>query len=63
MGKKEIETLIVKSKVKDYIKTLGDFNVSAEFYDEFNTKVAKLVKLAVHRAKANQRKTVAARDV
>ena len=60
---KKIETLIVKAKIKEYIKSLGDFNVSADFYDEFNAKVAKLAKAAVGRTKANGRKTVAAKDV
>ncbi|MHA1408035.1 MAG: DUF1931 domain-containing protein [Candidatus Heimdallarchaeaceae archaeon] len=62
MGKK-LDMLIVKSKVKEYIKELGDFNVSSEFYEEFNSKVASLVQSSVERAKANQRKTVSARDV
>lgn len=55
--------LIVKAKLKEYIKSIGDFNVSADFYEEFNKKVAELVKLSVGRTKANGRKTVAARDV
>jgi histone H3/H4 len=63
--KKEVPTemLIVKSKVKDYAKTLGDFNVSSEFYEEFNLRVAEMVKKAAKRAKQNKRKTIAARDV
>ena len=61
--KKGIEMLIVKAKLKEYIKSIGDFNVSADFYEEFNKKVAELVKLSVGRTKANGRKTVAARDV
>ena len=60
---KKIETLIVKAKVKEYIKSIGDFNVSADFYDEFNVIVAKLAKAAVGRTKANGRKTVSAKDV
>ncbi len=55
--------LIVKAKLKEYIKSLGEFNVSADFYEEFNKKVAKLAKLAAGRTKANGRKTVAAKDV
>ncbi len=64
MPKKEVlEVLIVKSKVKDYVKTLGDYNVSSDFYDELNVLVAKKIKMAVERTKANGRKTVAAKDV
>jgi histone H3/H4 len=62
MGK-DVETLIVKAKVKEFIKGIGEFNVSADFYDAFNKKVAKLAKAAVARTKANGRKTVAAKDV
>jgi len=61
--KEVIDILIVKSKVKDYVKTLGDFNVSSDFYDEFNALVAKMAKNAVERTKANGRKTVSAKDV
>lgn len=67
MPKKEKDTpkemLIVKSKIKEYISSLGDFNVSAGFYEEFNLRVAELAKKAAKRAKNNNRKTVAARDV
>jgi histone H3/H4 len=66
--KKEIdiepkEMLVVKTKLKDYVKTLGDFNVSAGFYEEFNLRVAELARRAVKRAKHNNRKTVSAKDV
>jgi histone H3/H4 len=61
--KEVVDVLIVKSKVKDYIKSLGDFNVSGDFYDDFNMMVAKMAKNAAKRAKANGRKTVSARDV
>ncbi|MBY9001349.1 MAG: hypothetical protein KGD64_10565 [Candidatus Heimdallarchaeota archaeon] len=58
-----IEMLIVKSKIKEYVKTLGDYNVSSEFYDTLNLEVAKLVKKASKRATRNSRKTVSSRDV
>ena len=67
MSKKEKhlpkEMLIVKTKVKEYIASLGDFNVSSGFYEEFNLRVAELAKKAAKRAKHNNRKTVSARDV
>ena len=62
MGKVK-EMLIVKSKVKDYIKTLGDFNVAGDFVDALNEKTAKILKLAAERTKANGRKTVSAKDI
>ncbi|NPD88799.1 MAG: hypothetical protein HGN29_08735 [Asgard group archaeon] len=63
--KKDLPTdmLIVKSKVKEYVKTLGDYNVSSEFYEVFNHKVAEMIRKAAKRTKHNNRKTVAARDV
>jgi histone H3/H4 len=57
------ETLIVKSKVREYVKSLGDFNVSGDFLESLNQKVGKLLKHAAKRTEANSRKTVAARDI
>ena len=55
--------LIVKSKVKDYIKELGDFNVAGDFVEALNEVTAKLLKSATERTKANGRKTVSAKDI
>ena len=57
------EMLIVKTKLKEYINSLGEFNVSAGFYEEFNLRVAELARRAAKRAKNNNRKTVSAKDV
>ena len=57
------ETLIVKSKVREYVKTLGDFNVSGDFVDALNEKVGKIIAYATKRTAANARKTVAAKDL
>ena len=62
MGKVK-EMLIVKSKVKDYVKTLGDFNVAGDFVDALNEATAKILSKAVERTKANGRKTVSAKDI
>ena len=62
MGKVK-ETLIVKSKVREYVKTLGDFNVSGDFVEALNDKVGKLISYATKRTAANSRKTVAAKDL
>ena len=59
---KKIDLLIVKTKVKEYIKSLGDYNVSEGFYEEFNIVVAGLVKKAAQRATKNNRKTVSGKD-
>ena len=57
------ELLIVKTKLRDYIKTLGDFNVSEGFYEEFNIRVAEIARRCAKRAHNNGRKTVSAKDV
>jgi len=62
MGR-NIEMLIVKSKVREYVKTLGEFNVAGDFVDALNVQVAKLLRAAAGRTKANSRKTVSAKDI
>ncbi len=57
------ELLIVKTKLRDYIKTLGDYNVSEGFYEEFNIRVAEIARRCAKRASNNGRKTVSAKDV
>jgi len=61
MGK--VGMLIVKSKVREYVKTLGEFNVAGDFVDALNIQVAYLLKAAAGRTKANSRKTVSAKDI
>ena len=67
MPKKPIEEpkelLIVKTKSKEYIKNLGDYNVSEGFYEEFNIRVAELARRCAKRATNNGRKTVSGKDV
>ena len=62
MGKVR-ETLIVKSKVREYVKTLGEFNVSGDFVEALNDQVGKIIASATRRTAANSRKTVAAKDL
>ncbi|MEM5874609.1 MAG: DUF1931 domain-containing protein [Candidatus Aenigmatarchaeota archaeon] len=52
--------LVVKSAVRELIK---DFRVSEEFFNALDKKVESLVKEAVGRAKANDRKTLRAADL
>lgn len=52
--------LIVKAAVKD---SLSEKNVSADFYDALNDRVADLLDDASRRAEANDRKTVQPRDL
>ena len=59
---KKINALVVQSKVREFIKGLGDYNVAGDFIDALNFKVQLLVDATVKRAKANGRKTVQGRD-
>lgn len=50
---------IVKSQVKESV----DANVAADFYEELDEEVARLLELAEERAEANGRNTVQPRDL
>lgn len=52
--------LIVRSKIKELV---GDFNVGSDVADALEKKVENLLQDAVERAKANNRRTILARDV
>ncbi|MFX0024903.1 MAG: DUF1931 domain-containing protein [Candidatus Hermodarchaeota archaeon] len=65
MAKKAaVETLFVKSKVKEHIKSKG-CNTASEVLDgnKLNSILIELLEKAVARAKANNRKTVQERDL
>jgi len=51
--------LIVKSNIKKYV----ELNVSEEVGVELEKKVEEMLKKAEERAKANQRRTIFARDL
>ncbi len=55
--------LIVKSKIREYIKSLGEFNVAGDFIEALDEKVKELINKAAERTAANKRKTLSARDV
>ncbi|MHA1223345.1 MAG: DUF1931 domain-containing protein [Candidatus Heimdallarchaeaceae archaeon] len=55
--------MIVQSKVRDYIKELGDYKVGGDLLKALDEKLEAIVKSAAMRAKANGRKTVSARDL
>lgn len=52
--------LVVKSKLKE---VMGSYNMSGDFADALDEKAQELVKKAVERAEANNRKTVMAKDL
>jgi hypothetical protein len=59
----EIPTMVVASKVKEFVKANGDFNVGGDFVPELNEKVARLISDAAGRCETNSRKTVRAGDL
>ncbi len=61
---KKIEPLYVKSKVREYIKG-KECNTSSGVLDgiAFNAIIMSILDKAIARAKANNRKTVKARDL
>lgn len=54
------ESLIVKSKVKEFA---GELSVSGNFAEALDNEVKELVKRAAKRAEENNRKTIQAKDV
>jgi len=54
--------LIVKSKLKDFIRELG-FNTSSDVEEALNEIVKDLVTKASKRTKANYRKTLSGKDL
>ena len=52
--------LIVKAKIKE---VAGEFNVAGDLAEALNTKAEQLIKDACERAKANNRRTVMAKDL
>ncbi len=53
-------SLVNRSELK---KIIGDFKVANEFFPTLNAKVEDLVRQAMERAKANQRRTMMGRDI
>ena len=56
------ETLVVQSKVKDFVKAKG-LQTSGTAIDALSKKVEQLLTEAIERAKSNNRATVKDRDI
>jgi histone H3/H4 len=54
------DLVIVKAKIKDIV---GDANVASDFVETLDVEVKALIKKAVKRAEANNRRTVMAKDL
>jgi histone H3/H4 len=57
----KIETVIVQSKMKDYLRGKG-VNVSSDVLEALNAVVHHMMDKAIHRTKENGRKTVRGYD-
>ena len=57
-----MESLIVISKVKKFIKEKGDFNTSANFFEPLNADIVKACREATTHAQKLGRKTVMGKD-
>jgi len=59
--------IIVKSKIRETVKKLDEEkvigNVAEEVEEALEKKIEDVLKKAINRAKANQRKTILARDL
>ncbi|MCL2519688.1 MAG: hypothetical protein FWE37_01610 [Spirochaetaceae bacterium] len=63
MSEENKEVLVITSKVKNYIKTVGDMKCSAKVIDALSDKVRELCDDAINNAKSDKRKTVQEKDV
>jgi histone H3/H4 len=57
-----MESLIVISKVKKFIKEKGDFNTSSNFFEPLNEDIIKACRDAIAHAQKLGRKTVMGKD-
>ncbi|MBR9700305.1 DUF1931 domain-containing protein [Candidatus Woesearchaeota archaeon] len=53
-------SLVVKSKIKELT---GEFNVAGDFSPALDAKVENLIREAMRRAEANNRRTIMAKDL
>jgi len=64
---KKMTGIIVKSKIREVVKQLDEENsissVAEEVENELEEKVNEVLKKGIKRAKANQRRTLLARDL
>ena len=59
----EKETLVVSSKVKNYIKSNGDLKCSAKVIEVLSDKIREICDSAIANAKNDKRKTVQDKDI
>ncbi len=62
MSNEEKETLVVASKLKNYIRGKSGMNTSANVIDVISDKVREMCDQAIENARNDKRKTVKDRD-
>lgn len=60
--RKSVGTLVVQSKVKDYVRE-GGFRVGGDFVDALSEEIEILLDAAMDRAATNKRQTLRAGDL
>jgi histone H3/H4 len=55
-----MDSVIVRSKVKDFVENMS---IAADFSEKLNEEVIALIRKAAERARENGRRTVMAKDV
>ena len=59
----EKETLVVSSKIKNYIKSNGDLKCSAKVIEVLSDRVREICDGAIANAQSDKRKTVKEKDI
>ena len=55
--------IVVRTQIKEIVKEEGINNISEDFFDRLDKKVADVIRKSCARAKENTRKTVMGKDV
>lgn len=57
------EVLVVASKVRNYIRSQGEMNISAAVFDVMSDRIREMCDQAIENARRDGRKTIKDRDI
>ena len=57
------EILVVQSKVREYLKSQGDYNIGGDVFEAVSGRIERMLERASERAAANNRKTIQGKDI
>ena len=57
------EILVVQSKVREYLKSQGDYNIGGDVFEAVSARIERILERAAERAAANNRKTIQGKDI